>query len=286
MILKKEIAEKAVLWGVPSDTVDKDWVLGHFLVAFFQVDKHKEKLVFKGGTCLRKCRFPNYRFSEDLDFTSSDQEYKLTRELIKEAIQIANERSGVQFHLTELNDLVYKDKLVGYQAKIKYWGANHGKNQIPSAPERWLTSIKVEITLYEQMEFPAENYSIHHPYSDNDFITQEEIPCYDLKEVMAEKIRSLVQRSYTAPRDIYDIWFLKDQFDDTEWIAIKQAFLKKMKFKEHDYKGIDQLINERSIDILNRSWKQSLGNQLHLSSLPDIDKVITDLTETFNKHLA
>jgi hypothetical protein len=161
MILKQEIGEKAVLWSVPPDTVDKDWVLGHFLSAFFQVDNHKERLIFKGGTCLRKCRFPDYRFSEDLDFTSTDQEYRLTRELIMEAIQIAHEKSGVQFVLTELKDLVFKDKLAGYQSKIKYWGANHGKNQMPPASDRWLTSIKVEITLYEQREFPAENFSIY-----------------------------------------------------------------------------------------------------------------------------
>ncbi|MBW6474015.1 MAG: nucleotidyl transferase AbiEii/AbiGii toxin family protein [Anaerolineaceae bacterium] len=29
-----------------------------------------KNLVFKGGTCLRKCYFPDYRFSENLDFTA------------------------------------------------------------------------------------------------------------------------------------------------------------------------------------------------------------------------
>ena len=82
MILRKEIAEKSESWGVPPDTVDKDWVLGHFLASFYQVDEHIRKLVFKGGTCLRKCRFPEFRYSEDLDFTSHDPEYKLTRDLI------------------------------------------------------------------------------------------------------------------------------------------------------------------------------------------------------------
>lgn len=28
-----------------------------------------ESWVFKGGTCLKKCYFETYRFSEDLDFT-------------------------------------------------------------------------------------------------------------------------------------------------------------------------------------------------------------------------
>ena len=61
----------------------------------------------------------------------------------------------------------------GFQAKIQYWGANHGKNQFPPAPERWFTSIKLEITLYERMEFEPENRPIDLPYSDIDIVLNE-----------------------------------------------------------------------------------------------------------------
>ena len=285
MIRRKEIAEKSELWGVQPDTVDKDWVLGHFVSAFYQVDEHLKKLLFKGGTCLRKCRFPDYRFSEDLDFTSIDPGYKLTRKLVNEAIKIGQINSGILFQLTDLKDLIYMDKLTGFQARIKYWGANHGKNQTPPATERWLTSIKLEITIYEQTEFEPENRLIKHPYSDFESISNIEIPCYDLKEVMAEKIRSLIQRSYTAPRDIYDIWVLKNHISNSEWIDINVAFQNKMEFKGYKYTGVEQLINGRNINILKRSWEQSLGHQIQFSSFPDIDTVTKELTETFKEYL-
>lgn len=48
MILRKEISEKSALWSVPPDTVDKDWILGHLLSAFYKVPEHLEKLVFNG----------------------------------------------------------------------------------------------------------------------------------------------------------------------------------------------------------------------------------------------
>jgi predicted nucleotidyltransferase component of viral defense system len=32
-----------------------------------------ESWIFKGGTCLKKCFFETYRFSEDLDFTLRDE---------------------------------------------------------------------------------------------------------------------------------------------------------------------------------------------------------------------
>src|SRR5450759_853385 len=35
----------------------------------------KDTWVFKGGTCLKKCYFETYRFSEDLDFTLSDESH-------------------------------------------------------------------------------------------------------------------------------------------------------------------------------------------------------------------
>jgi len=285
MILRKEIAEKSVLWGVTPDTVDKDWVLGHLLSAFYEVPPHIEKIVFKGGTCLRKCRFPDYRFSEDLDFTSKDPDYQLTREMINNILEIVYQNSSVLMHLVELNDLLYKDMLAGYQAKIRYWGANHGKNQAPPAPERWLTSIKLEITLYEQMEFEPDNLPFNHPYSDFDSLVLVEVPCYKIKEMIAEKIRSLVQRSYTAPRDFYDIWILKNYVGDGEWVDIRNAFHNKMRYKGYTFTGINQLINEKSLDILKRSWQHSLGHQLQSSSLPDIDTVIKELTEAFEIHL-
>ncbi|NBC24645.1 MAG: nucleotidyl transferase AbiEii/AbiGii toxin family protein, partial [Bacteroidetes bacterium] len=68
MITQREIRVKAREWKVPPDTVDKDYVLGHFLSVFSQ--EYKDQLIFKGGTCLRKCYIDNYRFSEDLDFSS------------------------------------------------------------------------------------------------------------------------------------------------------------------------------------------------------------------------
>ena len=75
MILQKEILEKANAWKVTPSTVDKDYVLGHFLSSFFNFENNRELFLFKGGTCLRKCYFPDYRFSEDLDFTLTDKNF-------------------------------------------------------------------------------------------------------------------------------------------------------------------------------------------------------------------
>ena len=58
MILQKDIVTIAENAGVAKTVIDKDWVLGHFIAALFSIPEIAENLVFKGGTCLRKCWFP------------------------------------------------------------------------------------------------------------------------------------------------------------------------------------------------------------------------------------
>ncbi len=47
--------------------------------------------VFKGGTCLKKCFFETYRFSEDLDFTLTDDSH-LDIDFLKGAFARIGER--------------------------------------------------------------------------------------------------------------------------------------------------------------------------------------------------
>ena len=57
MITKKEIKYFSVKFGIPPESIDKDWVLGHILGILYNNKYIKNHLVFKGGTCLKKCFF-------------------------------------------------------------------------------------------------------------------------------------------------------------------------------------------------------------------------------------
>jgi predicted nucleotidyltransferase component of viral defense system len=50
--------------------VEKDYALTYLLVAIFQTDGLGDNLVLKGGTALKKLYFADYRFSEDLDYST------------------------------------------------------------------------------------------------------------------------------------------------------------------------------------------------------------------------
>lgn len=285
MILKKEIQSKSAEWKVPPETVEKDWVLGHILSSIFSIKKHKDGLIFKGGTCLRKCFFPDYRFSEDLDFTARQNEYKITIGDIEEITNIAEINSGILFHTESFKELKYEGKLTGYQIKLKYWGANHPKNLEPPPTGRWTTSIKLEIIVYEKLIFRSLCTSIFHDYSDK--LNQEGLSasCYDLKEMMAEKLRALIQRSYTAPRDYYDIYYLKKEFNDSDWALIRSAFEKKAVFKGYDPASISKLFKEPDVRNLTKAWKNSLGHQIPAEQIPDIKLVIDEVRTIVKKDI-
>lgn len=280
MILQKEIATISEQLGVSKSVIDKDWMLGHFIAAIFNEPELKETLIFKGGTCLKKCWFEEYRFSEDLDFTSKSQELELTQQHLKFITKYVEDNTEVKTHIVSLKPLKFKDRLTGYEAIIKFWGADHPRNIMPPTPDRWQTKIKIEIILYEEMIFDVSQQKVTHPYSDT-LKLETTIPCYKIEEVLAEKLRALIQRSYTAPRDYYDIWYLSNNFPDLDWESIVVAFHKKMRFKNLEFTGIEQLINPKSDKALKGAWKNSLGHQIQQDKLPDYEIVRSNLLDLF-----
>lgn len=99
MIPKAQIIQYAKSYELLPTTIQKDYVIGWLLRA---ISSHPElsKWVFKGGTCLKKCYFETYRFSEDLDFTIP-RELLINKELIQkylnEACSEIESKSGIAF---------------------------------------------------------------------------------------------------------------------------------------------------------------------------------------------
>lgn len=119
------------------------------------------------------------------------------------------------------------------------------------------------------MIFTVEEREVCHLYTDQLSKTPLIIPCYSLHEVLAEKLRSLIQRSYAAPRDFYDIWYLSQHPLATssgekaiDWQEVTAAFYKKLKFKGYAFTGIDQMVNEENDRRVKTAWENSLKHQI------------------------
>ncbi|MEA3398075.1 MAG: nucleotidyl transferase AbiEii/AbiGii toxin family protein, partial [Chloroflexota bacterium] len=71
MIPPGEIARLAHRLSLGDKTIEKDYVLTWVLLALAN-SPLRGRLAFKGGTAIKKVYEPDYRFSEDLDFTLLD----------------------------------------------------------------------------------------------------------------------------------------------------------------------------------------------------------------------
>ncbi|MHA1264881.1 MAG: nucleotidyl transferase AbiEii/AbiGii toxin family protein [Candidatus Helarchaeota archaeon] len=245
MITAIEIRGFARRNGVPETTIERDYAQNWLLAG---LSKTSLKMALKGGTGIRKAYIENYRFSDDIDFTLTEKvEPDNIKNEINKAVKEAKREIGINFaEKIRLNEFKNGYMVVIYFRILRRTG--------------YPLRIKIDITKKENeiIILPLENRKIIHPYSDN---CNSEVLTYSFKEIFAEKIRSLFQR--TRPRDLYDVWCLSKQRLD-----ISEVINEKFRFK-----GINADFN----NLLNRkeefrnAWENSLRHQL--KELPSYDEV-------------
>lgn len=167
--------------GYPLDVAEKDYYLA-LAVKLIAESPLGDTLVFKGGTAIHHCYLPQYRFSEDLDFTSLDRSLDLQR---------------VVETLESTGDFAVKKKFVS-PATIKIERLSYqGILDQPGA-------IKVEIDRKQNVVLPP----TQRPYA-NVWNIAAGIQTMHITEVIAEKIRAAATRA--RYRDFYDLYLILQQ---------------------------------------------------------------------------
>jgi predicted nucleotidyltransferase component of viral defense system len=270
----REIVKIANSKNVNKEVIDKDWILSHFLNAMFSFSEISKNFIFKGGTCLRKCYFEDYRFSEDLDFTLLDKSFAIDEKFLNKIIFIAEENSNARYYLKNLKTQIHQNIHQGYEITILFWGAFHRPNQAILPVNRWQTKIKLDISFSEIMLLKPNYKPIFHQYSDADKIINL-VPAYPLKEIIAEKLRSLIQRN--RPRDIYDLNYLSNIIPEIDYPEIKNLLFQKAANKNITINSIQDFINDNKYRKNKRAWQSSLGYHLAVGDLPDFDSVYKNI---------
>jgi predicted nucleotidyltransferase component of viral defense system len=208
MIAAAEIHRHARAWGIDPMIVELDYVLGCFLSRWFR-HPVAAKMTFKGGTCLRKCYFPDYRFSEDIDITAQEPvDVGQLREAIETVASDLGQTAGVDLRAQppRIETVDAGDGTPYLEARVYFRG--------PLQRTGWPQAIRIDISTGEPMAFPAVKRQLDHPYSDSEAAEARglRIPCYDLREMLLEKLRGLSgQRRYAIARDLYDAHWLLDR---------------------------------------------------------------------------
>ena len=222
-----------------------------------------ESWVFKGGTCLKKCFFETYRFSEDLDFTLSDPAHldkAFLQNVFADLSAAIYDSTGIEIPVDAQRIDLYRNprERVACQARIGYRGP-------VSPPGANMPRIKFDLTADELLVLPPSRLPVFHPYSDEpeNGIT---VSSYPYEEAFAEKTRALGERA--RPRDLYDVVNLFRNGDSRPRPAVMLDVLRqKCKFKGIQPPTFDELQPSRA--LLEGGWRQMLAHQLR--TLPSFD---------------
>lgn len=239
--------------------VEKDYALSYLLAAINQADGLGENLVLKGGTALKKLYFADYRFSEDLDYSTRVmgpiKQIDSLMEIVVHAMgEMLNERGPFQ---VELEPLVLKYAHPGDQK------AYFVRVQFPEQ-RRPLCRLKVEITVDEPILKPVEIRPVLHGFAED---MDVRIPVYSLAEITTEKLRALLQskarlqeRGWGASRvcrDYYDLWNLL-QIPDLKSPDLIPLLNQKCVIRDVSYTSPNDFVSKDLFTVARNDWAQQL----------------------------
>ena len=250
VIGRAEISRLSVAGGVSEGAQEKDYVLAWLLAA--RATLGPSSFVFKGGTALRRCYFPEYRYSEDLDFSADDQPSPDEIVVILDSwCEWVGDLAGIQASRLDTARSRGGTAYVGYVGPLR---AADGR------------SIKIDVAVDEAIRDGTDRRALLSEYSDlagGDYL----IDVYPLTEIWAEKTRALIQRS--EPRDLYDLHQLVEDAPIVPAEA-RDLFRRKAIAKSLDPDRLLERLEERE-GIWERLWRQRLETQVR--DLPAFDGV-------------
>lgn len=257
VIAKTEIIELAGEWNLRPEVVEKDYVLGWVLAALSQDAGIRDVWILKGGTCVKKCFFETYRFSEDLDFTllpSAAYDASSIDVVLRDLGERAQELSGLRFNPAEIIVKPKHDTLdrATFEGRIGYQG--------PLGMPGW-PRIRFDITQHEQVVVTPVSRPVLHPYSDS-IPADARVRTYAFEELLAEKTRALFER--TRPRDLYDVVYILDNLEEPlDAQTTRITFAAKCRAKGFEPPTAIEIVTRvRESAELRSDWDAMLAHQL------------------------
>lgn len=275
MIDRREVMEFAREFGLAPQVIEKDYVLGWMLAGIAAYPDIGSSWVFKGGTCLKKCYFETYRFSEDLDFTLTDPAQLDENFLVTTFTHIAEwvyEQTGIELPQEAIRFELYDNPRGNRsaQGRVGYRGPMGRGGDAPR--------IKLDLTDDEVLVLQPTMRDVHHPYSDCPDVGMQ-VSCYAFEEVFAEKIRALAERG--RPRDLYDVVHLY-RHDELrpDRAVIYSTLEQKCAFKGIAVPTMVSIANAPMRVELEADWATMLAHQL--PALPPFQQSWQELPSLFD----
>ena len=261
MISSAEVAKLAHRLGVSDRVIEKDYVLGWLLIGIAQSDLRRG-LAFKGGTALKKCYYPDYRFSEDMDFTlCAEMAHNDLVNAFMGLFPVLSRQVNLTLTLQNAEQNVFESTML----LINYVG--------PLQARLGSRRLKVDVTRGERLLYPLNERPLHASYSN--YPTNVSLRTYALEEILTEKLCALMGR--TEPRDLYDAYYLFES-GDVDLSLLPASFVVKCQHKGHDPAQLGAVLASK-IPTYEKLWMPRLAVQV--VQLPRLD----DILRTVRRHL-
>lgn len=244
MIDPVEIRLRARRLGLDASHIENDYVLCHLLVAMC---KEFPEFVFRGGTALARIYWPDYRLSEDLDFTSQARVADLETRL-ENAVRVARERTTLGLEIT-------------YGPPRGSWS----RSTVQWADDELVLDVNMETTV----AMGITEGKVDLPYKDLQEI-EVIVPVAGLPEILGNKWYMLNDR--TEPRDLFDIWSGLVQFD-VEFEEIERGHRAKYGYAPSP----GSIYNAKRLE---EPWETRLAHQL--ADLPPFTQVYREVKREFD----
>ena len=277
-LLRTRLLEARGRLGIPWEVLERDYLLSWVLAGISEVPVLQDTLVFKGGTALRKCYFGDYRFSEDLDFSALEEipsgveMERLVNEACEVAVQLLDEYAPVEISSERYTE---REAHPGGQEAFTI------RARFPWQSRLW-TRVMVEITMDERVLLPAERRQVIHSYGEP---LDAEVKVYSLEEIVAEKLRALLQQanmfetrgwSRSRARDYYDLWRVLGTYKDQMDMAGFDSILwEKCAVRGVSFTGPNDFFHEAMLAYVEETWEQWLGPLV--PGLPSFDIVVGEV---------
>jgi len=255
---------------IPESVLERDYCIAWFLIGLAHAPL-RNKLVFKGGTALRRCHFSEYRFSEDLDFTLlTTLSFESLQEELESVYKIVKQSSNITFRFSRPDSNSHQNCYTFY---LSYEGP------LPSSSTQ--KEIKVDITIKEHLYYEPEELAILKSHEEfTDLPTDQSILVYSLSEIATEKTVALLDRARTEPRDLYDLWYLTEYKPLVELAYCIEAIKAKLK---HRGKTLPEVQHEfaKKEARLKTTWEKRLSAQM--TKLPKFEDVYRSVKREFRQ---
>jgi predicted nucleotidyltransferase component of viral defense system len=274
VITKRELELLRAEWSLDLGVIEKDYTLGWLLAGIANHEELASTWVFKGGTCLRKCYYETFRFSEDLDLTiinGGPEDPANLSQIFGEIAGWIREESGVELLVDDTSFRRRRNKRdrPTTQGRIAYRGPN---------PQRPSPKVKLDLTSDEVLVDPPVRRRIGHPYTDS--LSAPHVLSYSITELFGEKLRALAERC--RPRDLYDVVHMHRHPDLIGFSgAVRRVLELKCAHAGISTPTVEVIQSSPFRQEIENEWENMLGHQLP-RPLPPFDGFWSTLDGVFS----